>query len=314
MRRSRTDEGLLSHKALQALAMGAPAPVATLVLRNVLRDARAPRADRVTAARLLGTIGTKEAWNVLDGAIRDRHPRVRQAVFASLGQIGEPTDLKKLRQLADSDDRHTARQLEFARALIAHRHGLDGPFLAAPFLVERTMGPSEQMIELTLKAKTAKAMAGDMLRWKGTRYGIEFGQAGFALRAGRAEWTVFVNGALGQSANTLSPIFERPYIAAVLARWNAEHLALHIQYVALTRPDGKSVSIVVVRGDGEVMYTGTADLIAGNIAYAMSDIDRPGTAPTNVRGIVGRAGLEITVAVPFGSRVGTRATLDVTGD
>ncbi len=124
MRRSRTDEGVLSHKALQALAVGAPAPVATLVLRNVLRDARAPRADRVTAARLLGTIGTKEARNVLGGSIRDRHPRVRQAVFASLGQIGEPTDLKKLGQLADSDDRHTARQLEFARALIAHRHGL----------------------------------------------------------------------------------------------------------------------------------------------------------------------------------------------
>jgi hypothetical protein len=245
------------------------------------------------------------------GAVEADNPRVRQAVYAALGEIGEPGDLDVLRRCAEPSDPHAAPQLRFASALIAHRHGLVGPMLDGGPPREHEPGPADEMIELSLRSKALRTVERDAARWKGSRYGIDVGKLGFELRAGRAEWTVFVNGTLGKTASTLSSIFERPFIAAILGRWNAEHLALNTQYVALTHPSDEGAVIVVARGDGEIMYTGTAAKLADEITYTVSDVERPGTAPTTVAGTVGRRTLDVKVAVPFGTRFGTRMTSDV---
>jgi hypothetical protein len=46
----------------------------------------------------------------------------------------------------------------------------------------------------------------------------------------------------------------------------------------------------------------------GAFAFNMADVDRPGTAPTNVSGRVSTKGIELDVTFPFGTRVGTRQT------
>jgi hypothetical protein len=64
-RRGELQDVALSHKALQAIAVGAPARVSTPLLGRVLSDAHAPRSDRVTAARLLATMGGSPARQLL---------------------------------------------------------------------------------------------------------------------------------------------------------------------------------------------------------------------------------------------------------
>ncbi len=64
-----------------------------------------------------------------------------------------------------------------------------------------------------------------------------------------------------------------------------QRFATTTQYV-LTHPVQGAARIDVVRTDGEVMYTGTMERVGPGFAFAMADVDRPGTAPTNVRGRV----------------------------
>ena len=65
--------------------------------------------------------------------------------------------------------------------------------------------------------------------------------------------------------------------------------------------------IDVVRTDGEVMYTGTAEQVGSAVAFAMADVDRPATAPTTVEGTVTSTGVDLELSVPFATRVGTRS-------
>ncbi|MFN0145851.1 MAG: HEAT repeat domain-containing protein [Dehalococcoidia bacterium] len=302
------DEAVLPARALQALAAGAPADVAVPVLSRVLAAAAAPRTDRVTAARELAGLATPAAHDALAGAIRDRDPRVQQVAVAALGKLGGPADLREMMRMVEPGDLSVRKQLRFARALIAHRHGLDGPFLPEVEGVERRPGAPERMITLTLRPRGTRGTATDLARHLGSTYGIVPAAQSFSLRAGRAEWAVFVNGEVGASASGLARLFERPWIAAILGRWFPANIANTTQYVVLTRPVAGGARIDVVRTDGELMYTGTAEQLAGTIAFAMADVDRPGTAPTTVRGRVSGRGLELELTVPFATRVGTRPT------
>lgn len=109
--------------ALHALAVGAKGEVAVPVLADVLAGRRTSETERVVVARELGGVATPAAEASLTRHVRERNPRVQQAVLAGLGTFAGP---RTLRDLADDA---TRRQLALTRALIAHRHGLDGPFL-----------------------------------------------------------------------------------------------------------------------------------------------------------------------------------------
>jgi hypothetical protein len=302
------EELVSAPRAIQALAAGASPQVAIPVLQSVLASRRASSTDRVVAARELGTIATPEARSALLRRVRDSDPRVQQAVFAALGIFAGPEVLRSLAGVREPEDFAARRQLAFTRALIAHRYGLDGPFLPEARGMPRRRGSPREMITLTLRPRTPRATAADMERHLGPTYGIKFAERGYELRAGRAEWAVFVNREMTRSITSLERFFERPWIAAVLGRWFPERFANTTQYLVLTRPVDGSARIDVVRTDGEVMYTGTAEQIGEAISFAMADVDRPGTAPTNVRGRVGPEGLELDVTIPFGTRTGTQST------
>lgn len=307
-RRQEFAEPVVASRAIQALAAGARADVSVPVLGEIVSDRKAPTTDRVVAARELGRIASPEAEAALVGRMRDRDPRVRQAVFAGLGTFAGPPVLRRLTKLAEPDDVATERQLALTRALIAHRHGLDGPFLPEVQARKRRRGRPEQMLSLTLRTKTAKATAADRQRLLGPTYGVDLADRSYALMCGRAEWTVFVNQEVGESVTVLDHLVERPWIAAILARWFPERIATTTQYLLLTRPVDGAAHIDVVRADGEVLYTGSARHAGAALAFSITDVDRPGTARTHVAGRVTSKGIELDVADTFATRTATLST------
>lgn len=309
-RRGTFDHEVVASKAIQAIAEGARPDDAVPVLANIAASRRAPRTDRVTAVRGLARIATPEAQRSLVSRSRDTDARVQQAALAGLGTFAGPVVLRSLAKVEPGDS-HAARQLAFTRALIAHRSGTDGPFLDDREPLTRTAGRDDRLIELSLRPQTSRATSSDRARLLGSTYGIDLGERGYALTAGRAEWTVFVNHALGVSPNALQTMFERPLIAALLGRWFPERIATTTQYVVLTRPVDGTVRIEVVRGDGEIMYAGSADRLGGDVSFAMGDVERAGTAPTTVAGRVTSSGVSLDLMVPFATRVGTRSTLPI---
>lgn len=303
------DEQVSAPRALAALAAGRP-EAASPVLEAVLADPDAPRSDRVAAARGLGVVATPEAEMVLLRSARDRDHRVQQAVFAALGLFGSPDVARELDKIQPGD-LHARRQLALARALAAHRHGLDGPFLAeAPAGRPRLTGRSKTT-NLTLHAKTANATANDLSKVQGTLFGLAVAARGYALQCGQNEWTVFVNRELGRSFGALTHLTDRPWIAAVLCRWYPVRTIATTQYVVLTRPVADAAHIDVVRTDGEIVYTGTAESLAATTWFSIAEVERAGTAPVRMAGRLTSKGVELEVALAGPRRIGTRGTESV---
>jgi HEAT repeats len=303
------EESVSAPRAIAALAKGRP-EAASPVLGAVLADPEAPRADRVAAAYGLGAIATPEAEVLLLRSVRDRHPRVQQAVFTALGWFGGPEVASELDKIHAADP-HAHRQLEFARALAVHRHGLDGPFLAEAPAGRSRLTSRSKTTDITLNAKTPKATANDLAKVQGPLFGIGVAARGYALKCGRREWTAFVNGELGRSISALTNMLDRPWIAAVLCRWYPVRTIATPQYVVLMRPVGDAAHVDVVRGDGEIVYTGTAQLAGAGTAFSFTEVARAGTAPARLAGRLTSKGVELDVALAAASRVDTRETAAV---
>lgn len=297
--------------ALIALAVGARPEVALPVLDEVAADPTADRSDRITAARELGRIATPRAQDRLLRRVRDRDPRVQHAAFAALGKFADPAALRELTKLVEPSDLASRRQLALTRALIAHRHGLDGPFLPELPAATRRLGRPGEMTTLTLARKTATTTAADRAKVIGSTYGIELSDRAYGLACGKARWTLFMNADLGHSVDDLDPVFERAWILGLLARWVPQGVGLATQYLVLSRPLREVVRLDVVRSDGEVLYTGSAQRTEKELGFRVADVDRPGTAPTSLHGTVTGRGLVLTESVAFASRINTRTTADV---
>ena len=284
--------------------------MAVPALEAVLADSRAPRTDRIAAARGLGTVATPEAERALLARARLRDPRVQQDVFAAIGTFGGPEAADALGRLAPPSDHAARRQLDFARALITHRHGLPGPFMTEARGVQRKPGPRKAMAPITLKLGTARATAADLGRLRGPTYGIEFADRALSLSCGPAQWTIFLNSAI-RAPGASSALFDRPWIAAVLAQALPKREALTTRFVLLTRPTGVRAHIDVVRADGEIVYTGAVSPAGSALAFSIFDVERPGTAPLTLAGRVTGSGVTVETAVVFAARTGVQQTAPV---
>ena len=300
------DEQVSVHRALSALSVGAPAEVAHSVLDEVASDRTARSTDRVAALRGLARLATPEAEAALLERARERDPRVRQAALAGLGMFATPAALRRLARMRAPGDEAVAKQLHLTRALIAHRSGLDGPFLPDVKPVARRSARKGPRAEFALQNRGAEPTRADRKILRGSTYGIELANESLELRCGKAEWTVFVNREVTGSATLVDRLFERPWIAALLARWAYGRLSLATHYLVLTRPVDDGARVQVVRSDGEVLYAGSADELSVGFGFVVADVDRPGTAPTKVVGQLGREGIALDSAIPSASRVGTR--------
>jgi len=291
-------------RALSALAVREPSAETARVLAKFVTNERESPTDRAVAATSLRLIPLPEARAGLIKALAVAEPIVRIEAIKSLGCIGDEEALAALGKVRPRRGAEQ-RQLAFAKALIAHRLGLkkeDMPFRAG---VARRPGEKDELIRLSLGPMRRSTIAAERKLLRGSEYGIPFSEkVGFGLRAGKARWTVFVNGELtDEGVFARSPkVFERPWVAAVLARFDEYTGSTSPQYVVLTDPEGNGATLMVVRTDGELFYSGRLTRPKGLLSFSVRDVARPGTAPTNVKGRLTTRGVELDVSIPFGRR------------
>ena len=85
-------------------------------------------------------------------------------------------------------------------------------------------------------------------------------------------------------------------------------MAAAVQYVVLSRPAGNGLRLDVVRGDGEVVYSGTAEGTGTALSFTIGDVDRAATAPTTLSGMLDANSARLDTAIVHDRRVGTRRT------
>lgn len=287
--------------AVRALAAGSDPRDAVNALAQVLRARAIGTTERVIAADELGRLETEETAAVLSRFTADDDPRVRQAVFAGLGRSGR-TDA--LAALPESDpDAAARRQLLFARALIAHRAGVDGPFLPDGPAARGEPG-AQGAAAVDLRPPTGK---GAPERVTGGTYAIDVAELRYELQCGGNTWTTLLNGDVVRAGGIdHQRLFERPWIAALLARWILEGREAIVQHVVLARPVDASVRLDVVRSDGTVTYTGSAERDASGLRFVVRAADGAAVPSVYVEGRAGPDGVAFIRAVASSSRGGTR--------
>ncbi len=296
-------------RVISALALRDRSAETARLLARLATDKRETPVDRAVAATSLRLIPLAEARTGLTRSLTAAEPIVRFEAIKSLGCIGDEDALVALDKLQRVEPGPEQRQLAFSKALIAHRVGLardDMPFRQG---VARKPGPADALIPLSLRPMRGHAIVAERKLLRGSDYGIPLsGKVGFSLRAGKARWTVFVNGELtevGAFAKS-SKVFERPWITALLARFDERTQSTSVQHIVLTDPVGNGATIMVVRTDGELFYSGRLTRPRGLLSFVVRDVARKGTAPTNVKGRLTTQGVEFEMSVPFGRRKNPR--------
>lgn len=262
--------------------------------------------DRAIATAGLRLIPTTEARSSLARLVDASDMLVRLEAIKAMGCIGDVRSLETLDGLTTRPSGVESRQRDFARSLIAHRLGLSSDYLPFQPGIARRAGSPDEYVELSLRPLRARRIAEQVENFSGSDYGIAFSsRVGFALRAGRARWSVLANDGLGEGGAGFarsSIMFERPWITALLARVDERTGRSAPQYVVLSDPDESGARVMVMRTDGEQMYAGSLSRPGGMLRFVVRDVARRGTAPTHIKGSLTGRGVELDVSIPFGRR------------
>ncbi|HEX5039899.1 MAG TPA: HEAT repeat domain-containing protein [Candidatus Limnocylindria bacterium] len=304
--RSGRPESASLSRAIGALSVRDPSAETAELLATFGRDRSEDPVDRAAAAAGLRLIPLPEARRGLTRLVTAPDYIVRVEALKAAGCIGDESMLRTLERLDRRPEGGEERQRAFAMALITHRLGVSGDHIPFQPGVARRAGKDADLIDLSLRPVRSKTIAGERERLRGSDYSIPLSdRVGFALSAGKARWTVFVNADLADGGGVFarsSRIFERPWITALLARIDDRTKTSAVQYIVLSDPDEAGARIMVIRTDGEPFYSGNLTRPKGMLSFVVRDIARKATAPTNVRGRLTTRGVEFDVRIPFGSR------------
>jgi hypothetical protein len=290
-------------RAVSALVQREQSAEVAGLLAQVMANPNETMAARLAAAASLELIPLPETQSALIAHLDEADPLVRLRVIRSLGAIGDEEALAALERAKVPATDAGRRQLAFSQAVVAHRLGRPGRQLRFREGVDRRTPARKELIALTLRPIRKATILKERKALRGTDFGMEVSsRAGFILRAGDAQWTVFVNRDL-VALTGFSRMFARPWITALLARYDERTKSTAVQYVVLTDPDHDGAKIMVARPDGELFYTGHATKRgSGLFSFAMLDVERPGTAPTKVTGHLTPKGVSLDLTIPFGRR------------
>lgn len=298
----------------KANAMGVLAARGGVTERRILSRVLA-RSDeepelRAAAAIYLGRLPGRFSESRLIECLAEPKGMVRYNIIQALGCIGGAKALEALSKIRVGRDPYIRKQLIFAKTLISYRLGIDKhdiPFVEG---VKRKAGADEDLIELAMTTANAREIGIALNRLQGSDYNIKVSpEKGFKVTAGRAEWILFLNKDSLSRKLILPAILKKKMITGLLTRKVPETNEYAVQYLVLTRPRKLALEIMVVRTDGEVFYSGRGSVSAGSLSFQISDIKRPGTAPTLVSGLLGpKNKVEFKVLIPFGRRKGKLQT------
>lgn len=265
----------------------------------VLGNEKEPPEIRYLAATYLGKIATSAAMEILIKNSQIRDERVLVGVMKALGCIGNKSALEAVSVTQKRATGLAARQAEFAATLIAHRVGLEEYELP----VSETRDHLEIDVHCARPLRIVRADDADaefcLRSIAGQSFGIEFSEHPmYQVRCGRNTSMILLNRDFGDidSVQTLGK--RRAFLGVVALRSEATRL-YSVAYLMLTSParDEDAISILVYRTNGNLAFSGTAQ-VAGNYAeFSILAHPQPGAFALKIEGTFEAGRLEIKTAL-----------------
>ena len=265
----------------------------------VLDDETESPEIRYVAAINLGKVNTPVAMEILIKNSQVRDERVLMGVMKALGRIGDKIALDAIFSAREYAKGLAVSQAKFAATLITHRLGLEEgelpipqtsdhlevqPYAARPFLITRA---GDTDAEFCLRSLADQP------------FGIEFSEHPmYQARCGRNAWMILLNrNFVGD--NTVRMLAERRAFPGVVALRSEGTGLYSVSYLLLTSStsDRDVINILVYRTNGELVFSGTAQVKESCAEFSILALRRPGAFAVKMEGTLEAGRLEIHTAL-----------------
>lgn len=272
-------------EVLQEL-IGRRPPQLRQTLESIVGDASQASALRTIATVGLGGLHDGRSLPTLLLAAQTTDLSVARRAFEALGRMGTPETLTALNQLQLAPGR-ARKSLNFARSLIAYRHGLDGQRLTLPSGSRVTALDASRARTLPASRMAARAWATLRPSLAGVaNSAMPTDKAPLEILCGRERLLLLLNPAVDSALPTAA--FARPVVAAVLMKFSPALARWHVAEYLLSHPArGGQAQLLGVRPSGAVVHSGKVVLEAGQARATLQALDSPLAAPSQIEAAIG---------------------------
>jgi len=266
--------------------IGRRAPQLRQTLEGIVGDPSQPTALRTVATLGLGGLQDVRSIATLLVAAQGTDASISRRAFEALGRVGTPETLKALSQMSVAPGR-ARKSLNFARSLIAYRHGLEGQRMTLP------RGSSVTAVDTT-RARALPAARLSPRAWAALRPSlmgadssmVPTTQAPLEILCGRDRLLLMLNPAVDGTPPTTA--FARPVVAGVVMKFSPALARWHVAEYVLSHP-GRSgqAQLLGVRPSGAIVHSGTVLFDAGQARIDLQALDSPLVAPSRIEATLG---------------------------
>lgn len=282
------------------------------MLGRIVADEKEDSDVRAVAAISLSLSQPDKAERELIANTTVKSDIVLGRVARSLGRIGGEASLKALDKISDTKSNLVRKEVAFAKALISYRLGIERDTLRFVMADERKIKVNKDTLKLDVRPASTKELRNCLDLLEGSSYRLNVSKDfGFKMGCGRTTFMLLMNkDSFGNGI--LSRVMEQKQFAGLVTLRSEETGTYAVQSLVLTSPhESSTLDIMVCRTDGTALYSGRGYVKDGAMTFSVSDLERPGSVPSQITGKLSAKGIEFEECYSLRTRQGKRSPMEL---
>jgi hypothetical protein len=253
-------------------------------LADAARDDSADPSVRAAAVGHLGRIGGQDAEGILLGLIGEaRDPGLRIRVAQALAKAGTPDALPAFDELIAGSEPRVRQRAEFARSVLAYRHGVGGYELPLPSDDDLTPYPQLDGLPVRSSRASLQEVAAALSDLRRDGYGLELARdAVHGIDCGESRLVLAMDEVASKAF--LSARDSRPRLLGLIAQQSPEDGSYATRWLVFTTPAKGETRLSVHRQTGEQVLFGSAVGSRSEARFHLSSVVAVGNPSATVEG------------------------------
>ena len=285
-------------------------------LSEAARDESLDPAVRAAAIGHLGRIGGRDAEGILAGLLSEtKESSLRMRVALALAKAGGPDVLPAFEKFVDESEPHVRRRAEFARSVLAYRHGIAGYELPTPSFEDLTPYPQEDGFTVRSERASLQEAATALADLGRDSYGLQLARDNIhGIDCGPTRMVLALDEVAAKAM--LSTRDDRPRILGIVGQQSPEDGSYSVKWLVFSTPDKEETQVSVHRQTGEPVLFGSAGGKRGTARFALSAVVAVGNPSATVEGDFegGRLSLAGMSAATVGAAAGRGKRIPLADD
>lgn len=274
--------------ALRALAL-LDDEYAGKIFSEILCNEEEKKDIRINTAINLALIPSEIAEPLLIKNLKIKDEIIKLKIIKVLGEIGGTQSLSVLDKIEIKKSNIFEKQLSLSKALISSRLGLNRRDLKFIRSLKREI--TRDFLPFTVVKLPSKELVNQLKLLKEKTFGVTISMViGYETKFDNTSSLVLLNN-LNFEHELKELYLKRNMVLGFIAPWVEEPEAYTIQYIIMTQTANSKIEIMVLKRNGEVVYSGIGNIIKNKLIFDVYDIKQPGSRHTHIHGVLDQQGL-----------------------